>query len=171
MVKNTTGGSSHKRFARKNQGGGRGTATWDKSDPLLLEVSVIKPLGDCRFQVHTKDRRTLICHVSSRFSGRFKHHNLVITNSMLLVSLREYENPPKHCDFLQKLSDTTPPDFFTVRLEGYSTNEDLELDIFQRGGAAAAAVLEPVPEALQGENGVWGEGEMVGGGEIDFDAI
>jgi len=164
MVKNTTGGSGHKRFARKNQGGGKSANTWDKSDPLLLEVSVIKPLGDCRFQVHTKDRKPLICHVSSRFSGRFKHHNLVIANSLLLVSLRDYESPPKHCDFLQKLADTTPIDFFTVRLDGDPVPAEAEWDIFQRGPAAVA--MEPVMEG-----GEVVPAATVDASEIDFDAI
>lgn len=161
MVRNTTGGSSHKRFARKNQSSGKAT-TWDKSDPLLLEVSVVKPLGDCRFQVQTKERKILLCHVSSRFSGRFKHSNLVIASSLLLVSLRDYESPPKHCDFLQKLSDMTPVDFFTVQLDGYNSSADLELDIFQRH-ADVPTLSEssiPIKKIVEEEQN-----------EVDFDAI
>lgn len=156
MVKNTTGGSSHKKFARKNQGD-RQAFTWDKSDPSLIEVSVIKPLGDCRFQVQTRDRKPLLCHVSSRYSGKFKHHNLVIANSVLLTSLRTYETPPKHCDFIHKLSDVTPLDFFTTRLDTDMVSQD-DLDIFRHSMPAAPASDLP---AVQEEVESW----------IDFDAI
>lgn len=163
MVKNTTGGSSHKKFARKSHGGGRDELSWDKSDPYLLEVSVTKALGDCRFSISTKDRRTLICHVSSRFSGRHKHHNMVVVNSVLLVSLRPYENPAKHCDYIQKISDTTPVDFFTVRLpnEPNQTTES-DLDIFRNN----ATMNHPVEKA--GDNPIETIHEDT---DIDFDAI
>jgi len=159
MVKNTTGGSSHKKFARKNQGGSN-EFTWNRNDPYLIEVTVTKPLGDCRFHVVTKDKKTLICHVSSRFSGRFKHHNMVIANSMLLVSLRPYENPAKHCDFIHKLSDTTPLDFFPGQVNNTSMESDL--DIFRNHAVLptdtvtdASAKIESIPEDA----------------DIDFDAI
>ena len=126
MVKNITGGSSHKKFARKNQSNTNSNEFhWDKSDPSLIEVSVTKALGDCRFHVVTKDRKELICHISSRYSGKYKHHNLVTVNSLLLTSLRLYENPAKHCDYIHKLNTTTPVDFFN-----HGIVSDMDLDIF-----------------------------------------
>lgn len=124
----------------------------------------MKPLGDCRFQVQTKERKTLLCHVSSRFSGRFKHSNLVIVSSVLLVSLRDYECPPKHCDFLQKISDTTPVDFFTVHLDGYNAAAEMELDIFQRHADVPSVIGEKI--ALPLTKRVEEDEE-----QVDFDAI
>lgn len=166
MVKNTTGGSFHKKIARKSNGNSRGEFTWDQSDPNLLLVSVTKPLGDCRFSVQTRDRRPLICHLSSKYSGRFKHHNMVVANCVILVSLRPYENPSTHCDFIHKMFDVTSLDFFTVRLptEHSPVMED-DLDIFRSNSAALPRIQEGEGEA-QGDQGEAQQGE-----EIDFDAI
>ena len=163
MTKNTTGGSSHKKFARKNQGN-RHQFTWDKNDASLIEVSVVKPLGDCRFHVQTRNRETLLCHVSSRFSGKYKHHNLVTANSVILTSLRTYETPPKHCDFIHKLSDTTPLDFFTTRVSKDNISED-DLDIIRHSSSHASSYC---PENKQGMSVVPEEETSL---EIDFDAI
>jgi len=94
---------------------------------------------------------------------------MVIANALLLVSLREYENPPKHCDYLQKISDTTPLDFFTVR--SVREIQDLELDIFQKGRDLPLIAEEGDGKPLA-DSEVWDEGKQVGGdGDIDFDAI
>lgn len=162
MVKNTTGGSSHKKFARKNQSGGRKEFEWDTSDPSLLMVSIVKPLGDCRFHAQTKDRKDLLCHVSSKYSGRNKHQNMVTANCVILASLRMYENPAKHCDYMKKLHDTTPSDFFTTRLETDTTVLESDLDIFR-------SVSSTVPEGCKEASGEQGNDGL--DAEIDFDNI
>ena len=110
MVKNTTGGSGSKRMARKNTGNKQ--ADIDLNDPLVLTVSVSKALGNSRFYVLKPDQSQLICHIPNRFSGRNKHNNFVTVNSLILVSLREFENPAKTCDYIRILQPTTPTTFF-----------------------------------------------------------
>lgn len=161
MVKNTTGGSSHKRFARKNQSGHK-EFSWDTSDPSLIEVSIVKPLGDCRFQAQTKDRVPLLCHISSKYSGRNKHQNMVTANCIILASLRMFENPYKHCDYIKKLRDATPSDFFTTRLDTDPTNA-MDADAFIFSNATMPQIQESHVEEQTDD--------IMFGKTIDFDSI
>lgn len=110
MVKNTTGGNGSKRMARKNTAHKQQEV--DMNDPYVLTVSVSKALGNSRFYVLKPDHSQLICHIPSRFSGRNKHNNFVTVNSLILVSLREFENPAKNCDYIRIVNPTTPTAFF-----------------------------------------------------------
>jgi len=110
MVKNTTGGCGSKRIARKNTANKHYDINLD--DPLILTVSVSKALGNSRFYVVKPDNSQMICHIPNRFSGRNKSNNFVKVNNLILVSLREYENPPKTCDYIRILQPTTPTTFF-----------------------------------------------------------
>lgn len=123
MVKNTTGGSGSKRMARKNMGNKQ--AEIDMSDPLILTVSVSKALGNSRFYVLKPDNSQLICHIPSRFSGRNKHNNFVTVNSLILVSLREFENPAKTCDYIRILQPTTPVSFFTNGAKNVDMDDEI----------------------------------------------
>lgn len=121
MVKNTTGGCGSKRMARKNTGNKQGEI--DLNDPNILTVSVSKALGNSRFYVVRPDHSQLICHIPNRFSGRNKHNNFVTVNSLILVSLREFENPAKTCDYIRILQPTTPIHFF-INDSGTATMDD-----------------------------------------------
>ena len=123
MVKNTTGGSGSKRMARKNTGNKQGEI--DLSDPNILTVSVSKALGNSRFYVLKPDHSQLICHIPNRFSGRNKHNNFVTVNNVILVSLREYENPAKTCDYIRILQPTTPTNFFLNTIGANNMDDDI----------------------------------------------
>ena len=97
-------------MARKNVGNKQ--AEIDLNDPYVLTVSVSKALGNSRFYVVKPDHSQLICHIPNRFSGRNKHKNFVTVNCLILVSLREFENPAKNCDYIRIIQPTTPPTFF-----------------------------------------------------------
>lgn len=125
MVKNTTGGNGSKRMARKNTG--HKQPDIDMNDPLILTVSVSKALGNSRFYVLKPDHSQLICHIPNRFSGRNKHNNFVTVNSLILVSLREFENPPKNCDYVRILQPTTPHTFFLRNLANGEASLDEDI--------------------------------------------
>lgn len=111
MVKNTTGGSHFKKMSRKQ---GAAHFNYDAlNDPNIINVSVIKALGDGRFYVANNKSEEIMMHIPGRFKGRNKHRNFVTVNSLVKVQLREYETSPvKTCELLQILQTTTTAQFF-----------------------------------------------------------
>jgi hypothetical protein len=105
MVKNTNGGKAAKGLARK-------LSSSNDNHRLRLSASddekyafVEKMLGNGMCSVLTNDNISLICHIRSKFRGRSKRNNLVTKNSLLLVGLRDWENPCKNCDLLEIYDD------------------------------------------------------------------
>jgi initiation factor 1A len=99
MVKNTTGGNHAKNIARKN--------TYKSDTQLLLPSSnlemvacVTKAFGNGMLQVQTNDNKILLAHIRNKFRGKQKRHNLITINSVVLIGLREWENPYKNCDII-----------------------------------------------------------------------
>ena len=99
MVKNTTGGNQAKNIARKN--------TYKTNTQLMLPTShlevivcVTKAFGNGMLQVQTDDNKILLAHIRNKFRGKQKRHNLITVNSIVLVGLREWENPAKNCDII-----------------------------------------------------------------------
>ena len=110
MVKNTTGGSHFKKMSRKQNAA---NFNYDSlNDPNIVNVSVMKALGDGRFYVANNKSEEWIMHIPGRFKGRNKHRNFVSVNSLVKVQLREYETSTKTCDLLQIIQSTTPHNFF-----------------------------------------------------------
>ena len=99
MVKNTNGGSGHKRQARY-----RGAQNDYKiTSELEVEAYVEKIIGNGRLLVNSIDGRYtgLICTIRGKFSGRNKSRNKIDTNSIVIIGLREWEEPTyKTCDLL-----------------------------------------------------------------------
>lgn len=147
MVKNTKGGSNHKKQARKHSGN---TVSHTKKlrfpeDPLELYALCIKVMGNCKFEVLSQDGETLLCHLPRKFSGRSKRDNMVILGSYLLVGKREYEsrkaNSRENCDLLEvynaeevkKLEQSVSHNcwkLFKANLPNKEENVDEEDDIF-----------------------------------------
>ena len=102
MVKNDKGGKGAKSLARKAY------SSNNKSDYLQISTCheeqyacVTNIYGNGMCEVYTNDDNVkLICHIRSKFRGRQKRNNMVIKYSIVLVGLRDYENPPKNCDLL-----------------------------------------------------------------------
>ncbi len=106
MVKNTNGGKGAKGLARK-------LSSSNEQHRLRLSVSpdekyafVKQMLGNGMCSVVTDDNITLICHIRSKFRGRSKRNNFVTKNAIVLVGLRDWENPPKNCDLLELYDDS-----------------------------------------------------------------
>ena len=59
-------------------------------------------LGNGMCRITTSDNSTLICHIRNKFRGRSKRGNLVTKDAIVLIGLREWENPNyKNCDLLE----------------------------------------------------------------------
>ena len=93
MPKNTQGGSSHKKFARKHN-----TAIINKNKLRISEdegemyAIVTKMLGNGMFHCHCIDNKLRLCHIRGRFDGRNKRNNMVTPGTWILIGLREWEN-------------------------------------------------------------------------------
>ena len=101
MVRNDKGGKGAKSLARKAY------ASNTRTDFLQISsceeeqyACVTNMFGNGMCEVYTNDNVKLICHIRSKFRGRQKRNNMVVKYSIVLVGLRDYENPPKNCDLL-----------------------------------------------------------------------
>lgn len=106
MVKNTKGGSGHKRQARKNT---ITTATSHKTrfpeDPAEIFAVCSKIFGGANIGVFCQDGKERLCIMRKNFRGRGKRDNTVTVGSILLVGKREYEHraadKKERCDLLE----------------------------------------------------------------------
>jgi initiation factor 1A len=101
MVKNTTGGTGTKSIARKHQttdgDGGRLRLPTCELEQFAL---VTKMLGNGMCEIYTNNNQRMIGHIRNKFRGKQKRHNMITTQMVVLVGLREWENPIKNCDIL-----------------------------------------------------------------------
>lgn len=103
MVKNTKGGKGAKSMARKL------TTSFDShslripTSPLELFAVVNKMLGNGMCHVNTAlFDKPLLCHIRNKFSGRSKRNNFIANNSVILIGLRDWEEPNfKNSDLLE----------------------------------------------------------------------
>ena len=107
MVKNITGGNKSKGFARKSQTGS------NKSEKLRLPTCeleqygcVTKMFGNGMCEIYLNNNTRLIGHIRNKFSGGRKRNNLITVFSIVMVGLREWENPIKNCDILCTIDDS-----------------------------------------------------------------
>lgn len=91
MVKNTQGGSSHKKFARKHSSAARGNRLRVSEDEGELYAIVTKMLGNGMFHCHCIDDRQRLGHIRGKFSGRGKRDNMVELGKWVLIGLREWD--------------------------------------------------------------------------------
>jgi len=105
MVKNTTGGTKTKGLARKHQH--RNDEKLRLPCDALEEVAcVTKMFGNGMCEIYTEQNERLIGHIRNKFRGRQKRHNMISTSTVVLIGLREWENPIKNCDILTIYSDS-----------------------------------------------------------------
>jgi translation initiation factor IF-1 len=105
MVKNTNGGKGAKGLARKLSSSNDNHRLRLSDSPHEKFAFVKQMLGNGMCSVITNDNLNLICHIRSKFRGRSKRNNLVTKNSIILVGLRDWENPHKNCDLLEIYDD------------------------------------------------------------------
>jgi initiation factor 1A len=118
MVKNTNGGSSHKKFGRKFTTGAKSNKLRVSLDEGELYAIVTKMLGNGMFHCHCIDGTIRLGHIRGKFSGRGKRDNMVEGGKWVLIGLREWDMPSEksfsiskekekiqQCDLLEVYSD------------------------------------------------------------------
>tara|TARA_Y100000748_G_C15456818_1_gene473253 strand:- start:142 stop:744 length:603 start_codon:yes stop_codon:yes gene_type:complete len=106
MVKNSKGGSKHKKFARKNVNGNSGFDERVRKSAHADEIyaSVSKILGNGRVEILCNDGKSRHCVIRNKFRGKNKRNNEVTTGALILAGRRSWEtpNPDKMetCDLL-----------------------------------------------------------------------
>ena len=99
MVKNTTGGTGTKGLARKHQSASDNRLRLPECELELFAI-VTKMLGNGMCEIYTNDNTRLIGHIRNKFRGKQKRNNMLSVNSIVMIGLREWENPIKNCDIL-----------------------------------------------------------------------
>ena len=108
MVKNTTGGSRHKRQARKNmntQQVRKKTRLKDPKEPCEIYAVITKNFGQGNCEVLCNDNVKRMCVIRNKFKGRNKRSNRVDVGGRVLVGLRDWEvrasSKMEKCDLLE----------------------------------------------------------------------
>jgi len=106
MVKNTTGGTGTKCLARKHQSKNDNFLQLPQESEYEKFACVTKMFGNGMCQIITEERLILTGHIRGKFKAKKnKRHNLITVNSIVLVGLRDMENPPKNCDIMTIYDD------------------------------------------------------------------
>ena len=106
MVKNTKGGSRHKKMARKNlkeETTPKHTRFIQDENEMYAVVSKMCGNGMC--EVECNDMKKRLCIIRNKFRGRNKKSSMLSLGSIILIGLREWEGSstrrlPK-CDLLE----------------------------------------------------------------------
>lgn len=121
MVKNTHGGSGHKKFASKHFNAPKNNKLRTSEDEGEIYAIVTKMLGNGMFHCYCMDGTTRLGHIRGKFSGRGKRDNMVESGKWVLIGLREWDVPSEknttlskgkekeklqQCDLLEVYSDT-----------------------------------------------------------------
>ena len=91
MVKNTLGGSGHKKFARKNTTGSKSNRLRTSEDEGEIYAIVTKLLGNGMFHCHCIDDTMRLGHIRGKFTFRGKRDNMVEGGKWVLIGLREWD--------------------------------------------------------------------------------
>jgi initiation factor 1A len=105
MVKNTFGGTGAKSLARKNENRTSGSKLRLSEDELEIYGCITKLFGNGMCEVYSNDNKRYMGHIRNKHRGKNKRHNTVYQFSMVLVGLREWENPHKSCDIIAIYED------------------------------------------------------------------
>lgn len=120
MVKNTHGGSGHKKFGRKFTSGAKNNKLRISLDEGEVYAIVTKILGNGMFHCHCIDNILRLGHIRGKFTGRGKRDNMVESGKWVLIGLREWDNSSEtslsisgkgkkqkiqQCDLLEVYSD------------------------------------------------------------------
>ena len=120
MVKNTHGGSGHKKFARKNTTGSKSNRLRTSEDEGEIYAIVTKLLGNGMFRCHCIDDKMRLGHIRRKFTFRGKRDNMVEDGKWVLIGLREWDihtetsgvsltkasNKIQQCDLLEVYADS-----------------------------------------------------------------
>ena len=108
MVKNSTGGSRHKKQARKNINATqvhKKTRLKDPKEKCEMYAIITKNYGQGNCEVLCNDGTNRICVIRNKFKGRNKRSNRVDVGIRVLVGLRDWEvragDKKEKCDLLE----------------------------------------------------------------------
>ena len=110
MVKNTTGGSKSKGFARKNMV--KQATALRTAEEGEIYAQAIKIMGGSICRVMDLYGNEMTCHIRGKFRGRGKRDNFISSGTWLLVGLRHWDGGElapgklKECDLVEVYSDT-----------------------------------------------------------------
>lgn len=119
MVKNQSGGSRAKSFARKNE------QVREKERLRLSECDeevyacVTKVYGGGMCAITTITGQNLLGHIRKKFSGRGKRTSMVGPNTVVLVGMRHWESTAKNCDILEVYSVNEVEQLKTIPKVGF----------------------------------------------------
>jgi initiation factor 1A len=91
MVKNTHGGSGHKKFGRKFSTAAKSNRLRISEDEGEIYAIVTKMLGNGMFHCVCIDGEARLGHIRGKFSGRGKRDNMVEAGKWVLIGLREWD--------------------------------------------------------------------------------
>jgi translation initiation factor 1A len=114
MVKNTHGGSGHKKFGRKytsNKPNNRLRIALEEGEEYAI---VTKMLGNNMFHCHCIDNVLRLGHIRGKFAGRGKRDNMISCGTWVLIGVREWDIDKKEvtggklqqCDLLEVYSES-----------------------------------------------------------------
>ena len=115
MVKNTHGGSGHKKFGRKFTTSAKNNRLRVSEDECEVYAIVTKMLGNNMFHCHCIDNVIRLGHIRGKFTGRGKRDNMVQGGKWVLIGLREWDTSSvkpstkakmQQCDLLEVYSDS-----------------------------------------------------------------
>jgi initiation factor 1A len=108
MVKNTTGGSKAKGFARKNEQQQYSSKLRMVEQDGEQYAVVRKIFGGSRCEVFCQDNTTRQAIIRGKFTGRNKRRNVIQSGTVLLVGIRDWvtikEGKTEECDVLEVYS-------------------------------------------------------------------
>ena len=134
MVKNTKGGSGHKKMGRKFTTGAKNNKLRLSEEDGEIYSIVLNMCGNGMFHCLGIDGVKRLGHIRGKFSGRGKRDNMVEVGKWVLVGLREWDIEPstmkstdkkekmQKCDLLevyndsdkQRLRDTVDEDWLSL---------------------------------------------------------
>jgi initiation factor 1A len=102
MVKNTHGGSGHKKFARKNTSVSKSNKLRVAENDGEIYAIATKMLGNNMFHCHCIDGILRLGNIRGKFTGRGKRDNMVEGGKWVLVGLREWDVPSEKSSSISK---------------------------------------------------------------------
>ena len=91
MVKNTKGGSGHKKFGRKFTVAKPNNRLRISEDEGEIYAIVTKLLGNNMFHCYCIDDVDRLGHIRGKFTGRGKRENMIAPGTWVLIGIREWD--------------------------------------------------------------------------------
>ena len=116
MVKNTHGGSGHKKFARKSTNAGGSNNRIRTTECGYEKYAIVtKMCGNNIIHVYCLDNVARLCHIRGKFSGRRKRDNFVAVGTWVMIGLRDYDDNEENA--IPAVASATPMPGATTRIK------------------------------------------------------